>query len=76
MRDAAVPPLLALLPASAPAAHSWNASFEVAPLYLAPTLVTAAAAEIDRSDPDRVALCPHLSFRDPLIEKLGRSFVG
>jgi AraC family transcriptional regulator len=70
------PGTMALVPSLAPASYTWNASFEVAHFYLSPALVTAAAAEICCTDPDRVALIPTLGFRDPFIVQLSQALLN
>jgi AraC family transcriptional regulator len=70
------PGLVSLLPSLAPASYQWDSWFEVAHFYLSPALVTAAVAEIARTDPDGVEFVPNPGFRDPLIMQLGQALLN
>lgn len=64
------PGTIALLPMGLTAAYRWDDTFDVANLYLAPALITTAAATIGRGDPAQIELHPSAATRDALSEHL------
>jgi AraC family transcriptional regulator len=70
------PGAILLVPSLTPTSYQWDPWFEVTHFYLSPTLVTAAAAEMGRADPDSVELVPNLGFHDPLVVQLGQALLN